>query len=114
MSSNFYHVASRFAVLAALLLATPAAATEPASGAGPDGMVIYRDPATGRFADPPPGALPPGVSTLSATPGPVAETAGTSAAGGWKADLRGRFISTMQATADGAGHVGHDCRPGGR
>jgi hypothetical protein len=112
MSSIFYHAFSRFALLAVVLVAATAAATEPAP-AGGDGMVIYRDPATGRIAAPPPGALPPEVSSFSATPGPVTETQGASAAGGWKADTR-RFRSSMQATADGAGPVAHDCVPGGQ
>jgi hypothetical protein len=112
MSSIFYHAFSRLALATVVLGASVAVATEPAPAGG--GMVIYRDPATGRIAAPPPGALPPDVSSFTVAPGPVVETPGTSAAGGWKVDVRGRFISTMQATADGAGHVTHDCVSGGQ
>jgi hypothetical protein len=100
-------------VLMAVLTVGVASAAEPvlsSPGTAGDGMVIYRDPDTGRLG-PPPADAPSGAAALSSGEA-VVETPGSSSAGGIKADLRGRFMSSVQATLDGHGQVGHDCVPG--
>ena len=82
--------------------AVPARAEEPVP---PSGIVIYRDPATGQLAAPPPGAQGAPVQAG----GPIVETRGTTRAGGWKAS--GRFRHTMQATVGADGSVAVGCVP---
>jgi len=81
--------------------------------AGSAGMRIYRDPATGEFTTPPPGAaiLPPASRALGTSAEGLVETPGTGAAGGVTIDLGGRFRSAVSATADDAGAVTTHCRP---
>src|SRR2546422_9515680 len=83
----------------------PAHAEEPAA---PPGMVIYRDPATGRLGVPPPGAVPPAAGEAPGA-GTVAETRGTTRAGGWKATRRLRH--TMRAAVSADGSIAVDCVP---
>ena len=85
--------------------ATPGRAGDEPTPAGAQGMVIYRDPATGRLGVPPAGVIPPPAPAL--VPRGVAERAGTSPAGGVLLDVVPRF--TMTATTDGAGHATARC-----
>jgi hypothetical protein len=84
--------------------AVVASAEEPAKA---NGVVIYRDPATGRLSAPPPG-LAPRAQGAPVQAGSVVETRGTTPAGGWKAS--GPFRHTMQATL-GPGGVAVECVP---
>jgi hypothetical protein len=86
--------------------AVPAHAEEPAPASG---LVIYRDPATGRLAAPPPSVASQAPGGPLQGGGPVVETRGTTRAGGWKAS--GRFRHTMQATVHPDGAVGMGCVP---
>ncbi len=111
-------VARVWAVLGALvaLLATGAllrvAAQQPSQlgsqpATGAHGMLIHRDPATGRLGVPPPNFV-----TAPPTGPPVVERAGRTRGGGFLADLRGRGTKTMVATKDAAGNVHVDCVDG--
>ncbi len=64
------------------------------------GMVLYRDPQTGRIGSPPGGVIPEGLAGLQREASApysedLVETPGVSAAGGVKIDLRGRFRATV-------------------
>ncbi len=69
------------------------------------GIVIYRDPATGRLGAPPPGFM----TTPAAPPANLVERRGVTRGGGVLVDLQGRFSKTMTATRDAAGNVRVDC-----
>jgi len=98
--------------------ASGAAATAGTSVAA-QGMVVHRDPATGKLGAPPSDptgrfGAPPSDAATSALPqaapsSPVAlpETPGTTPAGGVTVDLQGQLQSPMRATigADGKAHV---------
>src|SRR5262245_21883520 len=120
-------VVASLVVLSAFGCVGPARACDAAAGgAAPagapvaaQGMVVHRDPATGKLGAPPSdptGKLgaPPSDAATSALPqaapsSPVAlpETPGTTAAGGVTVDLQGHLQSPMRATigADGKAHV---------
>lgn len=85
------------------------AAAQPADSTGA-GMRVYRDPATGEFTAPPPGAELPPVAHAPGGPSEptLLETPGTSPAGGVTIDLRGAFQSSITATANESG-VRTDC-----
>jgi hypothetical protein len=72
------------------------------------GMMIYRDPATGRIIPPPAGAAP-APPALTAPSAPVVERPGTTPGGGYLAEPGGRAIKSMEATKDAAGNVHVDC-----
>jgi hypothetical protein len=120
-------VAAWLVALAAAGGAGPARACDAASGAATtsggsmaaQGMVVHRDPATGKLGGPPseqpgtPGAPPPDAAMRAvpqAAPASVValpETLGTTPAGGVTVDLQGHLESPMRATigADGKPHV---------
>ena len=95
-------------LMLAVALSVGGAAARGEEPATPPGMVIYRDPATGRLGAPPSGAVPPAVG-LAPRAGTVVETPGTTRAGGWKA--AGRFRHTMRAAVGADGSVAVDCAP---
>jgi hypothetical protein len=72
------------------------------------GMVVHRDPKTGKLGVPPPDTVP-FAARQAAPSSPVAlpETPGTTPAGGVKVDLQGTLDSPMRATigSDGKAHV---------
>jgi hypothetical protein len=76
------------------------------------GMVLYRDPVTGAFGVPPPGALEapsaPSPSDLSRSQGGWRETADPRPGAGWKLEGPGMF-TTMTATVGADGKVSVDC-----
>jgi len=87
--------------------ATPGAPTEGA-------MRVYRDPATGAFKAPSPGAAN-ALSTdarASSSGKDLVESAGASAGGGIRLDLQGKFRSYAIATKDDQGNVSVRCEPG--
>lgn len=100
-----------------LLVTAPARADDVArvapttSGAAPDGMRVYRDPATGAFVAAPVAGTPPlAASRAFATSAQgLVETPGTSSAGGMTVDLGSSFQSAVTATVDANGHVRTDC-----
>ncbi len=109
-------------VLASLVLVAAAIADEPARAravaAGqraPDraaGLRIHRNPVTGVLeAQPTADSVLPASSLGTSSEGLV-ETPGTSPAGGITVDLKGRFRSTVSATADATGRVKTGCAPG--
>ena len=73
--------------------------------AGAQGMIIYRDPATGQLGVPPPGVVPPPAPV--AAPRGVAERPGTTPAGGVLLDAVP--WNTMTVTTDAAGHASGHC-----
>jgi hypothetical protein len=86
----------------------PGPAATSGTAAPAEGMVVHRDPATGKLGVPPPDAVPS--ATRQAAPSsPVAlpETPGTTPAGGVQVDLQGWLDSPMRATIgpDGKAHV---------
>jgi len=97
----------------------PAPAATSGTSAPVQGMVVHRDPATGKLGPPPShptGTLgvPPGKAAPSAVPqavpsSPVAlpETLGTTPAGGVTVDVQGHLDFPMRVTigADGKAHV---------
>jgi hypothetical protein len=77
-------------------------------------MRVYRDPATGEFTAPPPGAaIAPDTAAnagaLGTAPQALVEEPGSSAAGGVTIDLRGRFRSEESATVDESGRIHTRC-----
>src|SRR5262245_23879237 len=87
------------ALTAAALLATAAAAEQPA------GMRVYRDPTTGRLATPPPSAVPP-ANAEDGDDEPLVEEPGDTPAGGVSVDLKGRFRKATGVTTDPARGAG--------
>ena len=92
-----------------LVLGAPAVVARAEEPAAPRGIVIYRDPTTGRLGAPPSGVVPP-TPGVPRQPGPVVENPGTTRAGGWKASAR--LKHTMRATVATDGAVAVDCVPG--
>ena len=97
----------RLVLLLVPALCVPAAVASAEQPATANGVVIYRDPATGRLGAPPPGVAPR-AQGAPVQPGSVVETRGTTTGGGWKAS--GPFRHTMQATM-GPGGVAVGCVP---
>ncbi len=94
------------ALLAQGCAGTLAPVADPSADAG---LRVYKDPATGAFVVPAPGtAADARVSTSSEG---LVETRGTSAAGGMRLDLQGRFRSYAIATKDEQGRVTVRCEP---
>jgi len=99
--------------------AVPAAAATSGTSVQAQGMIVHRDPATGKLGVPPPdtapsaaappGAAPPAAARQAAPSSVVAlpETWGTTPAGGVKLDLQRRLDFPMRATigADGTPHI---------
>ena len=86
----------------------PAPAATSGTSAPAQGMVVHRDPATGKLGVPPPDAAPSAdrqaaPSSLVALP----ETPGTTPAGGVQVDRQGRFDAPIRATIgrNGKAHV---------
>ena len=114
-------VVASLAALAAARGAGPAPACDAAPGAAAtsgvsvaaQGMVVHRDPATGKLGSrrpirPPPDTVPFAVRQAApSSPVALPETPGTTPAGGVKVDLEGGFDSPMRVTlgADGKAHV---------
>jgi len=91
-------------VLGAGALATARAEEPPAAAPG---MLIHRDPVTGKLGMPPPEAVTPPSETVERPPVALPETPGTTPAGGVKVDLQKRFQFQTSATVgpDGKLHV---------
>jgi hypothetical protein len=85
--------------------------SERPGAAGTSGMVIYRDPATGKLGNPPPGLAPSLPEAARAAEGELREVRGTTRGGGWKLDLRGRALHAATATVGADGRVTVDCAP---
>jgi hypothetical protein len=85
----------------------PDGAAKP-SPSGSAGMVIYRDPGTGRI-----GGVPPAGTAGLPMPrfGNAVQVLGTSPGGGVKLERPGGFMSTMSAAKDAAGKVSTHCAP---
>jgi len=100
----------------ALALSATAAAEPPSRDGGPpsgtSGMVIYRDPVTGKLATPPPGALPASSGIGAKAAGTPVERRGTTPGGGYIIDLNGRFTNTMRVTKDADGRNRVECGDG--
>ncbi len=96
----------------AAVVATAAALVVRAEQPAPpamQGMVIYRDPVTGKLGTPPPGVV---IGVPSGPPGPLPERRGQTHGGGFLVDLRGRGTKTMVATRDADGTLHTDCVDG--
>jgi hypothetical protein len=85
--------------------ADEAPSTNRSHRAAGSGMVVYRDPVTGKLGLPPKETTP---SARAATPAPLVTT--STPAGGRRVDLQGRFAFPMVATVlpDGKVKVGCD------
>jgi len=99
------------------LLVQACAGTMPADQGSPaDGaMRVYRDPATGTFKAPSPGAAS-ALSTdarVSSSRKDLVESAGTSVAGGIRVDLKGQFKSYMIGIKDEQGNISFRCETRG-
>jgi hypothetical protein len=71
-------------------------------------MQLYRDPATGRFTDPPAGAVPLARVSAGANVTAAPLTARAAPGGGMMVRLDDRFHGLFTATVD-AGHVRTSC-----
>jgi hypothetical protein len=86
------------------------APTAPA-GVQPPGMVIYRDPVTGKLAEPPPGLLDSQANAIAPqAAGGWRQSPPDRAGGGWKLDGPG-LMQRMTATVGPDGKVTLDCAP---
>ena len=98
------------AVLVAGLAATRAEEETAPTASAPTGMVIHRDPVTGKLGMPPPEAATPSPrETVQAPSVDVPETPGTTSAGGVKVDLQQRFQMQMRATVGPDGKLRMEC-----
>ena len=97
-------------LLPCVVLATTVAIATAEEPSSTPGMRVYRDPVTGKFGPPPPGAVTPPAERAGEEE-PLVEEPGTTPAGGVTVDLKGRFRSTTKATLDPTGKVRTPCDP---
>jgi hypothetical protein len=79
-----------------------------------DSLKVYIDPATGRIVPPPSKASPDlaAKAAFDASHDGLVEEPGTTAAGGFKVDARGRFHSAVMARIGPGGKPVVSCAPG--